>query len=138
MRGLRRFIRNRSRGGALALLTAYALAVQALMASVGSGMSAAAMPNGNDLALCSHSGVAQIPNDRRSPGQPLPRPDCPFCFVAAQSAGHVATVGGEPAVPAYAATQFTAALYAAQGDQTRLHNDRHRPGEPRAPPALSV
>ena len=51
-------IRGRRQGALLALVVAYALALQALMASVGLGMSAA---SGNDgIALCVHAPDSRI------------------------------------------------------------------------------
>ena len=53
MRGLRQFMRTRSSGGLLAVCVAYSLAIQALMASVGLGMSAAAAPGDTGFFICS-------------------------------------------------------------------------------------
>ena len=64
-----------------------------------------------------------------------PAPQCPFCFVAAQSAGHVATAGEAPAFPAYAGL-LVATISQPLGDGTFVPQFRHRHGEPRAPPAV--
>jgi hypothetical protein len=118
----------------LALSVAYSLAIQAMMASIGFGMSAGAVPDQLGFVLCSYVShqSAPAPGDRRAP-----TPPCPFCFVAAQSVGHVATVGGAPAFPAYAGL-LIAAVSQPLGDGTFVPQLRHRQGEPRAPPSLSV
>jgi hypothetical protein len=134
MKRLRRFVRTQSRGGLLALSVAYSLAIQAMMASIGFGMSAGAVSDQLGFVLCSYVShqSAPAPGDRRAP-----TPPCPFCFVAAQSVGHVATVGGAPAFPAYAGL-LIAAVSQPLGDGTFVPQLRHRQGEPRAPPSLSV
>ena len=142
MRRLRQFIWARSRGGLLAVSVAYSLAIQALMASVGLGMSAGATgaaPDRAGFVLCSFASnqTANAPardGDRQKPG---PAPQCPFCFVASQSAAHVATVGEAPAFPAYAGL-LSAAISDPVGDRAFVSQSRHRHGEPRAPPAFSV
>jgi hypothetical protein len=135
MKCLRQFVRLRSRGGLLAVFVAYSLAIQAMMASVGLGMSA-----GDDgFVLCSFAShqIADEPardNGRQKPG---PAPECPFCFVAAQSAGHIATMGEAPAFPAYAGLLSSQNLHpiGAGAFVFQLH---HSHGEPRAPPTFSV
>ena len=142
VRRLRQFVRSRSRGGLLAVSVAYSLAIQALMASVGLGMSAGATGVTSDRAgfvLCSFASnqTANVPardGDRQRPG---PAPQCPFCFVALQSASHVATVGDAPAFPAYTGL-LSAAISDPVGDSAFVSQFRHRDGEPRAPPAFSV
>ena len=133
MRSLRQFVRTQSRGGLLAVYVAYSLAIQAMMASVGLGMSVGAAPDQTGFVLCSFASHHSVPapNDRQGP------PQCPFCFVAAQSAGHAATAGEAPAFPAYAGA-FIAALSQPPGEGTFLPQLRHRLGEPRAPPAFSI
>jgi hypothetical protein len=123
----------------LAVYVAYALAIQAMMASVGLGMSARAAPERADDILCSSAfnQTANVPVRDRDRQKPSPAPQCPFCFVAAQSAGHVPNVGKAPAFPAYAGL-LIAALSDLIGDGTFVSQFRHRHGEPRAPPAFSV
>src|SRR5437868_5288501 len=98
---LRQLVRSRSRGGLLAVYVAYSLAIQAIMASVGLGMSADATADRTDLVLCSfafnQTANAPVRDDNRQ--KPSPAPQCPFCFIAAQSAGHIATTGDAPAFP---------------------------------------
>jgi hypothetical protein len=137
MRYLRQFIRLRSRGGFLVVFVAYALAIQAMMASVGLGMSAGGSPDG--FVICSFASH-QTANEPAWDGgrqKPSPTPQCPFCFVAAQSAGHIATIGEASAFPAYAGLPSTASLdpIGAGAFVFQLH---HRHGEPRAPPTFSV
>lgn len=118
----------------MALTVAYSLAIQAMMASIGFGMSAGAASDQLGFVLCSYAShqSAPAPGDRQAP-----TPPCPFCFVAAQSAGHVATAGEAPAFPAYAGS-LIAALSQPLGDGTLVRQFRHRQGEPRAPPGHSV
>jgi hypothetical protein len=133
MRCLRHFVRTQWRGGVLAVYVAYSLAVQGLMASVGLGMAAGAAPGPEDFVLCgaaSHQG-----EPARDPQAPAPH--CPFCFVAAQSAGLVATAGVTPAFPAYASLSI-GAVSPRRGDGTSLLQVRYTHGEPRAPPGVSV
>ena len=118
----------------MALSVAYSLAIQAMMASIGLGMSAGAAPGPLGFVLCSDASHQTAPGDRQAPAS---APQCPFCFVAAQSAGHVATAGEATAFPVYAGLVM-AALSQPLGDGTFVPHFRHRQGEPRAPPALSV
>jgi len=134
MKRLRQFVRTESRGGLLALCLAYSLAIQAMMASIGLGMSAGAAPDEAGFVLCSFAShrSAPAPNDRQTPA-----PQCPFCFVAAQSAGHFATTGEAPAFPAHAGS-LIATISQPFGEGAFVAQLRHRQGEPRAPPPASV
>jgi hypothetical protein len=136
MKRLRQFVRTQSKGGLLAVCIAYSLAIQAMMASVGLGMSVAATPDQIGFVLCSFAShqTTPAPDDRPTP---IPVPQCPFCFVAAQSAGHVATAAEAPAFPAYAGLPI-AVVSDPIGDGTFVPQFRHRHGEPRAPPAVSA
>lgn len=120
----------------MALSVAYSLAIQAMMASIGLGMSAGVASDQLGFILCSYAShrTAPAPGDRQTPAS---APQCPFCFVAAQSAGHVATAGEATAFPVYAGLVI-AALSQPLGDGTFVPQFRHRQGEPRAPPAVSV
>jgi hypothetical protein len=108
-----------------------------MMTSVGLGMSAGASSDGFVLcSLASHQ-TANEPardGDRRKPS---PGPQCPFCFVAAQSAGHTATMDEAPAFPAYAGL-LSAAILDPIGTGAFVFRLHHRSGAPRAPPAFSV
>jgi hypothetical protein len=138
MRSLRRFIRTRSSGGLVAVCVAYSLAIQALMMSVGLGMSAAAAPG--DFFICGLAagpGVhAPVPRGDRQ--NPAPRPECPFCFVAAQSAGHIATMHDGPAVPSYVGIPIPAGLLDHFATGLFIPQFRRMVGDPRAPPSVSV
>jgi hypothetical protein len=139
MKCLRQFLRSRSKAGLVAICVAYSLAIQAIMASVGFGMSVGATPDQAGYVLCGLDAnqTANAPardGDRQKPG---PAPQCPFCFVAAQSAGHVATVDDAVGFPAYAGLQ-SAAILDPVGAAPFVSQFRHRHGEPRAPPAFSV
>ena len=137
MRRLRQFVRLPARGGLLTVFVPYSLAIQAMMASVGLGMSAGASPDG--FVLCSFASHQTANEPVRDDGRqkPTPAPQCPFCFVAAQSAGHIATVGEAPAFPAYAGL-LTAAILDRIGGGAFVFQLHHRHGEPRAPPTFSV
>ena len=123
----------------MAVYVAYSLAIQAIMASVGLGMSADATPDQADFVLCSFAlnQTANAPVRDDNQQKPSPAPQCPFCFIAAQSVGHIATAGDAPAFPAYAGLP-NAAISNAVGDGTFVSRFRHRHGEPRAPPVFSV
>jgi hypothetical protein len=137
MKRLRQFIRLPTRGGLLAVFVAYSLAIQAAMASVGLGMSAGGVPDG--FVLCSFAShqTANGPARDDSRQKPSPAPRCPFCFVAAQSAGHIATIGEAPAFLAYAGL-LRAAILDPIGTGAFVFQLHHRHGEPRAPPVFSV
>jgi hypothetical protein len=137
MKQMRRLIRQRGAGGFLSAVIAYALAVQALLASIGLGMSAAAASGPGELVICSYdvaSGTHAPASDDKSPSQ---RPQCPFCFMAAQSAGHIAAIGQVTVIPPYAGLQTTVVLDH-QFDDGSVPQFRRVSGGPRAPPAISV
>jgi hypothetical protein len=137
MKRLRQFVRLRLRGGLLAVFLAYSLAIQAMMTSIGLSMSAGASPDGFVLcSLASHQ-TANEPARDGDRQKPTPGPQCPFCLVAAQSAGHIATMGEAPAFRAYAGLLSTAILDHI-GTGVFVFQLRHGHGEPRAPPAFSV
>jgi hypothetical protein len=123
----------------LAVYVAYALAIQAMMASVGLGMSASAAAERTDNILCSLA-LNQTANepvrddDQRKPG---PSPQCPFCFIAAQSLRNIAALGAAPAFPSYAGL-LIAPISDPSGDEAFISQLRHRHGGARAPPAFSV
>jgi hypothetical protein len=138
MKRLRQLVRLRSRGGPLAVFVAYSLAIQAMMASVGLGMSAGASPDRAGFLLCSFASYQKAEPTRDGGRQkPSPNPQCPFCFVAAQSAGHIATMGEAPAFPAYAGL-LSGAILDPVGAGSFVFQLHHKNGEPRAPPAFSV
>jgi hypothetical protein len=122
----------------LAVYVANLVAIQAMMASVGLGMSAGALLDRTGLVLCSFaSNHADAPAQDSDRQKPNPAPQCPFCFIGAQSAGNVATVGKVSAIPAYVGLPI-AAISDPIGDTAFVSQFRHRHGEPRAPPAFSV
>ncbi len=124
----------------MAVVLAYALALQGLIASVGLGMSAASAAGNIDLVVCSsvaYAGIAASPagggrdkNDHR--------PQCPFCFVAAQSAGFPATPGDAAVVPVSAARNVSRLRYGIAGSRVVVSSLRRSNGNPRAPPRFSV
>ena len=137
MKRLRRLIRPRRPGAAIALCLAYLLAIQGVMASVGLGM--ALVPGHAGFAIC--GSVAAV--DIRTPASgdhnqsPKSLPDCPFCFIASQSAGHIAISGGVPSLPAYAG-DLVAAILGGAGDDALILKFRRTGGEARAPPSFFV
>jgi hypothetical protein len=136
MLGLRQFIRSRRSSAVLSACLAYALALQALVASVGVGMSAFATPEPAGFVICSHAftGAPASDNHGQKPGS---APECPFCLVAAQCAGHMGFAGQPQAFPAH-----MPALAARIADLIRdgvfVPQFRRLAGGPRAPPDLSV
>jgi hypothetical protein len=130
MRGLRQFIQSRRSSAALVACLAYALAFQALTASIGLGMSAFAAPAG--LVICSHAPVAD--HERQKPGS---APECPFCYAAAQCANHMAFMGGTQTSPAYTAV-LAPRIVDPTGSSSFVPQFRRLDGNPRAPPAFSV
>jgi len=127
-------IRGRRPGALLAIVVAYALALQALMASVGLGMSAAAASGNDSFVLCVHATASRTPDDHRIPN---PAPQCPFCFVAAQSSSNIAAVGGAPLLPVYTGLSIAGRL-AGDGGNTFVPQFRRTVGGPRGPPAVSI
>jgi hypothetical protein len=123
----------------LAVYVAYSLAIQAIVASVGLGMSAGVAPERADYIVCrfafNQTANSPVRDDNRQ--KPSPAPQCPFCFVAAQSVGHVATAGEASAFPAYAGLSI-AAISDPIGDGAFVSQFRHKHGEARAPPTFSV
>jgi hypothetical protein len=128
---LRQFIRSGLSSRFLALWIAYSLAIQALMASVGLGMSAFAA-SGDHFLICSHASgsgpVSTGDHQNRNPSLP-----CPFCFVAAQSAGHVSLLSAAPAFPVYAHLPATPASNHI-GDGRLVPKLYRIVGAPRGPP----
>jgi hypothetical protein len=120
----------------MAVCVAYSLAVQAVVASVGLGMSAAAA---SDFILCSfvsdQTAGAPVRDDDRQKPSPMPR--CPFCVIATQTAGDLAIAREVPTFPTYASL-LIGAISQPIGDGTFVSESHHRNGEARAPPAFSV
>jgi len=140
MQSLRRLMRIRWSGGLLAVAVAYSLAIQALMASVGLGMSAAGTMGPAGFAICSHAPgpsaqAPAAPDDRQVPG---PDQQCPFCFVAAQSAGAAAMLASVSALPAYSGMQVAGFLHGRRADTGFVPVFRRTAGDPRAPPRFFV
>lgn len=116
------------------------LAVQALMSSVGLGMSAASPFGRSGFDICSAAatdslGAPARTDDRDKPGH---QPQCPFCFVAAQSAGHPAMVPHAKAFHAFAVRDVAAPSFA-DASHHAVPGRLYRPtGDPRGPPSFSV
>jgi hypothetical protein len=128
---LRRFRRT---ARFLGVCLAYALAVQAVVASIGSGMSAFAAPGQSGFVVCGKVSAPGPAGDRHPPS---PVPQGPFCFVAAQTAGHFALAGAAPVAPVYTALAF-ASVEVPFGRVAFVPPFRRTLGDPRAPPAFSA
>jgi hypothetical protein len=131
---LRQFARSRSSSRVLALWIAYSLAIQALMANVGLGMSAFAAPGQDGVVICSHASAGTPPGDQQNHRS---APVCPFCFVAAQSAGYIPLVADVPALPLRGGLPI-ALVSDRIADAGFVPQFRRMVGAPRAPPAFSV
>lgn len=138
MNGLRRYIRTQACGRALAVTVAYALAIQALMASVGLAMSAGVAPGQAGFVICSvvSNPGAPAPADDRDSGKPTVQ--CPFCFVTAQGGGQLATLGSIPAHPAYAALPIAGPRPSDRGESRFIPQLLRSTGNPRGPPGSLV
>lgn len=111
------------------------LFIQALMMSVGLGMAAGASGPGDGFIICSASSAnlkASATNDDRK--KPFQHPHCPFCYVAAQSAGQVATVGDVPIFLTDISFGLDAGVYSHFIDRIVIPPLRCQVGSPRAPP----
>lgn len=136
MFGLRQFVRSRRSSRLLVLWIAYSLAIQAIIASVGLGMSAFAATRPDGFVICGHAS-AGTPAPGGDPQNSGRMPPCPFCFVAVQSAGYVPLVAEAPALPIYAGLPIAPVLDGF-GTAAFVPRLRHTVGAPRAPPTFSV
>jgi hypothetical protein len=139
MAGMRALIRTRLSGGLLAAGVACLLAFQAVIASIGLGMSAA-WSLGPEFEICTAVVADNLdaPARKNDTGRSGHLPQCPFCFVAAQSAGHPAVIGDEKVFRAFAGRDVSASPFATAEDSAfagRLHRTT---GDPRGPPPFSV
>jgi hypothetical protein len=133
---LRQFVPSRSSSRVLALSIAYSLAVQAVMASVGLGMSAFAANGSVGFAICSHA-AAGAPASGSHRQNPNPLPPCPFCFIASQSAGYIPLVAEAPPFPISGGRSINPVVHSI-GDAEFVPQFRRIAGAPRAPPLVSV
>jgi hypothetical protein len=134
----RRIIGARRSSAVLALCISYALAIQAVLASVGLGMSVVA-PDPLGFSICSHvSGVDDQSQAAGRHGQDRKSaPECPFCYVAAQSIGHFATATGALSLSAHPGLLVSIISSQIIADIV-LPEFRGTDGEARAPPQFSV
>jgi hypothetical protein len=137
---MRKFIRGRRASALLAIYIGYMLAIEAVMASVGLGMSAFAAPGQTGFVICDLAAglTGHVPATGGDPQKHAPQPQCPFCFVAAQGGGHAATAGEPPAFHAYVGIRVAGRLSEPRGDKLVLLQPRRTVGDPRAPPVFSV
>jgi len=114
------------------------LALQGLVASVGFGMAAASTADQIDFVICDsaagHS-AATPAGDRDTTDH---RPQCPFCFVAAQSGGLLTKLGDAVVVPADAVRAVSTLRYGILATRIVASPLRRSNGNPRAPPRSSV
>jgi hypothetical protein len=114
------------------------LALQAMIASVGLGMSAASSFGQPDFQICSAMTAPSLDarrgNDTDHRGH---RPLCPFCFVA-QCADHPAAIGDAKSFPAFAGQGIDAPHYAGAEDRAFAYRLHRTTGGPRGPPPFSV
>ncbi len=137
MKRLRQLIRPRRLGAAIAVCLAYLLAIQGLMVSVGVGMSM--VPDQTGFIICGSFPVADVgtPASGHQKQSPKSAPECPFCFIASQCAGHVAMAGVSPTLPHYRGN-LVAAIVGDTGSDAIILKFRRSGGEPRAPPSFFV
>jgi hypothetical protein len=131
MSGLQQFIRSRRFCAVVAICLAYTLTIQALMGGVGVGMSAFASTGEAGFLICNHS-----PAPSGDPQKPSPLPQCPFCLLSAQTAGHLGLAGEAPTLPLYARSPIGAMLDHI-GDELFVPLFR-RTVDPRGPPSFFV
>jgi len=138
MVGMRKF-GNRWAGRIFAVLLAYLLAAEGLVASVGFGMSAelATQPQFSICNSITDYGVVTPPSNT-DPNRSGHQSRCPFCFVAAQSAGHLITIGDPPASLAFAELRITGSYYGKYNSEISLPGLLRTTGDPRGPPQFSV
>ena len=140
MAGLRRLIQARWSGRLLAVGLAYLLAIEALVAGIGTGMSAVADPGQAEFAICSsvadHGPVAPSSNDEGNKSDQ--QSQCPYCFLAAQSSDHLATTGDASTSPVYADLHVTGLHYGTYDGGILVPSLYRTSGDPRGPPHFSV
>ena len=107
------------------------------MASIGIGMSALGTPESAGFAICSHTSTGAPTADNGGGQKPNSAPECPFCYLAAQCAGHMALTGHAVALPAYTAV-LGVRLAHPVGDSAFVPQLRRLAGGQRAPPNFSV
>jgi hypothetical protein len=134
MQKLRTFGADWRSGGALSVCLAYLLFAQAWFVGIGFGMSAGRVDWSGFSFIC---GSAAAPGDAATTGgrdRPASQPDCPFCFVASQTALHHAALRGDQSQLSAAAIDFVEAPLAAISDRIFLPRRRGAVAYPRAPP----
>lgn len=140
MPGIRALIRARWSGGLLTAGAACLLVLQALIASVGLGMSAASPFGQPAFDICSATATDSVDAPaHNNDGTPNGRhQQCPFCSVAAQCVSHPAMVGDAKAFPPLGEGDVATAPYAAVNHRAIRVRLRGTTGNPRGPPSFSV
>ena len=131
-------MRKRWSGGLLAAGVASLLALQALFASFGLGMSAALPFRVAGFDICRATATDSVDAPSRNNDDPRKHQQCPFCIVAAQCASHPVMVGDGKVVPAFAVGDVASLHYAAVNHRAGLGRLRRTTGDPRGPPSFFV
>ena len=138
MQALRKFGGRRHWGALVSISVAYALAMQALLASVGFGMSAMVVSGQDGTVLCLHAPDSPSTTSHDNDKTPHPRPQCLFCFISAQSSCPTAAATSVPILPAYAGQPLAGQLAGDPGGHTYIPQFQRTLGDPRAPPRFSI
>jgi len=140
MAGMRGLICTRWSGGLLAASVATLLAFQALIASVGLGMSASSLFGQPVFDICSGGAKTGQQEPGRNDGTDQSRhpPPCPFCFVAAQCASHPAMAGDVKDIPAFSGRDLAAPPYVSINHRVVYGRPLRTTGNPRGPPSFPV
>ena len=115
------------------------LAFQALIASVGLGMSAAS-PFGQlvfDICSAAATNGLDAPAHKNGTDPSTHPPKCPFCFVG-QCASHPAMAGDVKDFPAFAVRDVAASPYASINHRVVHSRLLRTTGDPRGPPSFPV
>ena len=137
---LRKLIQTRWVGRLVALLLAYLFVAEGLIASVGSGMSAAAAPGQFTFPIClsaTDNGLVALPgkSDRDTSDR---QSQCPFCLVAQEASIHSAAIGDTSVSLSYSEIHTTKACFGNYSGTALILNGYRTPGDPRGPPPYSV
>jgi hypothetical protein len=136
MLGMRTLLRTRRSGCLLLAGIACVLAVQALLASVGLGMSTTSSFGQPVFEICGAAATDSL--GVPEPNKPRHQPQCPFCFIAAQSAAHPAMVPHAKAFPAFSVCDVAAPPFSDPSHHAVPGRLQRTTGDPRGPPSFSV
>jgi hypothetical protein len=116
------------------------LVFQALLASVGLGMSVASPFRQPVFDICSATATNGLdaPAHNNGTGPSNHPPQCPFCFVGAQCTSHPAVAGDVKHFPAFAIRDVAAASFASINHRVIQRRLLRTTGDPRGPPWFPV